>query len=60
MGLLFQQCLIQIKTVAGIALAAARPESLRGWLKKETNLNSPHSISVGAVGAGLQPAFGIT
>eukprot|EP01132_Coremiostelium_polycephalum_P020902 gene20902-24841_t len=30
MGLLFQQCLTQIKTFAGIALAAARPESLRG------------------------------
>ncbi|AZD10671.1 hypothetical protein C4K26_5303 [Pseudomonas chlororaphis] len=27
---------------------------------KRTNSNSPHSISVGAVGAGLQPAAGIT
>jgi hypothetical protein len=37
MGLLFQQCLIQINVRPGIGLAAARPDSLRGWLKKETN-----------------------
>jgi len=53
MGLLFQQSLIQIKTFTGIGLAAVRPDSLRGWLKKETNLNSPHSISVGPVDAEL-------
>jgi len=32
MGLLFQQCLIQIKTGPGIVLEAERPDSLRGGL----------------------------
>jgi hypothetical protein len=37
MGLLFQQCLIQINVRLGIDLAALGPDSLRGGLKKETN-----------------------
>jgi len=50
MGLLFQRCLIQIKTPTGTDLTASWPDSLRSdGCKKRTNPNSPHSISVGAV-----------
>ncbi|GAA0425558.1 hypothetical protein GCM10008969_56350 [Pseudomonas veronii subsp. inensis] len=35
MGLLFDQCLIQVKTLAGIVLVALGLDSLRGWLKKK-------------------------
>ncbi|WP_218619452.1 hypothetical protein, partial [Pseudomonas protegens] len=41
-------------------VVAQVPDSLRSDGLKRTNPNSPHSISVGAVGAGLWPAAGIT